>query len=440
MRKFTVFAMVAVFVIAGFASLASAAPNVTMPGKRGSLLVFPKIEVRAQLDPSDGRLLYETDTFITIGNDANRPVTLQCIWNWPVITEAGERRDKTYTQTCCDVENFTIDLTQEQVVYFSAGTGFANVLGSKIFETVNALPPAASGIGSLYCFAIESLSKKKPISHNRLYGEATIARFAEVEDNGISMMQYNAWPFWAYADVGKVMDSKDPNDPTKLMLTGKSGAYDACPDYLTFNFIARQSLPGSENLPFVGTQLNLVPCTQDLREFQYNDDDPINPTRTLAVFKIYNANEQSRSGTQACIKCYFEQILGVKSTERPEIPSLYNAFRYIKGDNFNYLVGLAAGGLGTLVGRAEVQGYAAKPNDPDPAGALCKDGKTVNTGLLGVKFDFIDVAGDYHHGHGGQADGGMRIINPDGIPEATGGSSLTGVGKEAATIRWSPEG
>jgi len=284
MRKFTVFAMVAVFVIAGFASLASAAPNVTMPGKRGSLLVFPKIEVRAQLDPIDETLLYQTDTFITIGNDANRPVTLQCIWNWPVIDEG-------YKQKCCDVENFTIDLTQEQVVYFSAGTGFANVLGSKIFETVNALPPAASGIGSLYCFAIESRTKKKPISHNRLYGEATIARFAEVKDNGISMMQYNAWPFWAYADVGKVMDSKDPNDPTKLMLTGKSGAYDACPDYLTFNFIARQSLPGSENLPFVGTQLNLVPCTQDLRQFQYNDDDLINPTRTLAVFKIYNANE-----------------------------------------------------------------------------------------------------------------------------------------------------
>jgi len=435
MRKFTVFAMVAVFVIAGFASLASAAPNVTMPGKRGSLLVFPKIEVRAQLDPIDETLLYQTDTFITIGNDANRPVTLQCIWNWPVIDEG-------YKQKCCDVENFTIDLTQEQVVYFSAGTGFANVLGSKIFETVNALPPAASGIGSLYCFAIESRTKKKPISHNRLYGEATIARFAEVKDNGISMMQYNAWPFWAYADVGKVMDSKDPNDPTKLMLTGKSGAYDACPDYLTFNFIARQSLPGSENLPFVGTQLNLVPCTQDLRQFQYNDDDPINPTRTLAVFKIYNANEQSRSGTQACIKCYFEQILGVKSTDDPAIPSLYDAFRFIKGDNFNYLVGLAAGGLGTLVGRAEVQGYAAKPNDPDPAGDLCRDGKTVNTGLLGVKFDFIDVAGDYHpNGEGGgYADGGLKFLNPDGIPEATGASSLTGVGKEAATIRWSPEG
>jgi len=132
----------------------------------------------------------------------------------------------------------------------------------------------------------------------------------------------------------------------------------------------------------------------------------------------------------------------VKSTDDPAIPSLYDAFRLIKGDNFNYLVGLAAGGLGTLVGRAEVQGYAAKPNDPDPAGDLCRDGKTVNTGLLGGRFVIKKNAGDYHpNGEGGgYADGGLKFLNPDGIPEATGASSLTGVGKEAATIRWSPEG
>lgn len=464
MKKFitiSVVALLAIGLVASSAMAVNETSNTAQATKRGSLLIFPKVDTRGDFDPlSAADDTYRRDTIISIGNDLSQDVTLECIWKYPVLalTEFNDtsRIDqltgevpavyRAYTQTCCDEENFTIKLTAKQVIYFSAGTGIANVLGADLFDTTNQIPAASNGVAALTCFAIKGDGNKTPIAFNGLYGEAQIVRFDNYEDNGISSWEYNAWAFKGRADTGVALGTKEADGSRTLPLKGVKNTYDACPNYLTFNFIARQAfnivddLPDYDTtaIPIIGTDITLYPCTQDLREFD-TTADPKKETRTLAVFSIWNANEDQFSGTQACVKCWFEQILGVNYTGRSyrqpapggfandaadpnfgyKLPDIMDAFQFIKGDNFIFMP--VQGGLGTLFGRARVQALAATA-----AGTLCA-ADTIKTPLLGVAFDFWDIA-----------TGIDNPLIPDGTPEATAGRSMTGVGLEEATIRFSP--
>jgi hypothetical protein len=252
LRKATFFALAVVLVL-GMVTMASAAQNVGNTSQKGSLLIFPKIWV-------DGRV----DTYITIGNDYFEEVWVKCYWvDWDQ-----------------NIEDFMFRLTPNQPVIFSAYFG-SDLQG---FVTV---PPFMGGRGELKCWAVNAAGDQQ-ISFNHLYGNAVIAQ----EDAGIV---YNAWSFTARAPLKAVMGTGGT-----LLLTGAAGGYDACPSYLVTNFV-----PAFAPDPWrqgVVPDLTLVPCKQDLRQDRV-------PTCTKAKFDVWNENETKFTGAYVCLKCWAEGYL-----------------------------------------------------------------------------------------------------------------------------------
>ena len=74
LRKIALVALAIVLVFA-MVTMASAKQNVATTSTKGSLLVFPKIEVYSP----DGDVPL-VDTYISIGNDSSTPVSIECYW------------------------------------------------------------------------------------------------------------------------------------------------------------------------------------------------------------------------------------------------------------------------------------------------------------------------------------------------------------------------
>jgi hypothetical protein len=96
------------------------------------------------------------------------------------------------------------------------------------------------------------------------------------------------------------------NCPWPFTRTGVNGCdiaaavYDACPKYLTFDFLSEPSSPsGTDGWAF--NHLALLPCKEDLR----SDADAFGlvdfPTRLS--FSVWNENETKYTGTQYCANC-----------------------------------------------------------------------------------------------------------------------------------------
>jgi len=387
MRKSLVFAMVAIFLIAGIVPMASA--GITSTGKLGSLLVFPKIDDHNYNNEVPGSGVSET--IISIENThSSLPVTVQCVYQWPTINATPQ-------QTCCDLIDFTFDLTARQVIYFNTRTGgkaidpsLANGFGDDNATLAQAGPPfpevgnaAFRGYGEMKCWAIrqQASGNKIPISWNFLGGSATIVR-VDTAGSGLARAYrswgYAPWAFTARKRGGNDMTSGIVDDPYRLMLTGKKNGYDACPKVLETTFRAsRPDVTGTwvtnpvGNVPF--TDLTVVPCIQDLREPDSirTGEDPFDPTNTLLRMSIVNSNEFQISRTTSCMHCWFEQWLsaGLRAAPYP--------FWIEQNDSF----GIAR--VGTNFGRVTIEALAS---------TSCAG--SVDTGLLGVSFNQIPAFGN----------------------------------------------
>jgi hypothetical protein len=126
LRKIALVSLATVLVFA-MVTMASAKQNVATTSTKGSLLVFPKIEVYSP----DGDVPL-VDTYISIGNDSSTPVSVECYW-----------MDNNQT-----IEDFQFTLTPNQPVVFSAFYGGGN-------ETSLHIPPF-NAVGSLVCFAVKN--------------------------------------------------------------------------------------------------------------------------------------------------------------------------------------------------------------------------------------------------------------------------------------------
>lgn len=256
MKKGLILLLAVCFVFGGVAWV-SAAQNVANTSQKGSLLIFPKVEV------SD-----KSDTIIEINNDYWKPVDVKCYWV-----------DKNQ-----EIEDFMFVITKNQPVWFSARTGQG---------TIN-VPPFIGQLGELKCWAVDGAGENQ-ISFNHLYGEATIFHYDTQQSLG-----YNSWNFIA-RNVGLY---KSVGEGGKILLTGADGGYDACPQYLVTDFVASNSpfpLDG-KTVRGIDTDLTVVPCKQDLRQ------DRI-PTYTKLKYDIWNEDEIKYTGAYQCIKCWFEGYL-----------------------------------------------------------------------------------------------------------------------------------
>lgn len=338
LRKALVYALAIVLVLGGSYALASAAQNVANVSQKGSLLVFPRIDT----SPIDANPTSFHDTIVTIGNDYTQEVWLKCYWI---------NRDQ-------ETSAFMFRVTPNQPIWFrasdGAGTGLYDDLSSVSPVTAAPFFPGDNTTGELKCWAVDA-GDTTQIVFNHLYGSAMI--FDPVNNTAF---QYHAWSFTA----------RNAGTAGSMVLDGVAH-YDACPQYLLFNFFSRDS---AINLPddggsatFINSSLTLVPCHQDLRQDRV-------PTCTKAKFDIWSENEVKYTGTYQCVKCWFEGYLG-------DIGSTSGGYG---GSKFTYK------NLHTLVGRFRVQGMASN---------TCHDVFTT-TGTDGSQVDqcWTDPTDTTHHG------------------------------------------
>jgi hypothetical protein len=255
-------------VVLAAASAANAAPNVAQTAQKGSLLVFPDIDVR----PS-------RTTIVRLQNDQNFPVDVRCLQ-----MDGDKNRN-----------DFEFRLTKSQPVWWDAASG-AGTNAANPF-------PDGTGAGLLVCFAAEP-DRGWPIQWNHLSGTATVVDF----ETGAAY-EYNAWSFHGQSvfGEGQPMSILTPEVLRlwgKLPFIGKAGNYDLCPRQLIGQF----SPPDTEFDTEAGTatigrtRLVLASCTLDLRQ-NYKRYD------TKYKFDVWNENELKLTGAHDCADGWHETYL-----------------------------------------------------------------------------------------------------------------------------------
>lgn len=305
-RRILIHALAVTLVVGSMGNIALAAQNVANVSQKGSLLVFPRIDTSPISDSG-----YFRDTIVTIGNDYPGDVHVRCHWI---------NRDQ-------EISGFMFRMTANQPVWFrasdGAGTGLYDDLGITSPLRVAPFFPGEHTTGELKCWAVDA-GDTTQIVFNHLYGSAMV--FDPINSTSF---QYHAWSF----------TTRNAGTPGSLVLDGAT-YYDACPQYLTYNFFSRGSsinLPlGEGDATFLDTSLTLVPCHQDLRQDRH-------PTCTKAKFDIWNENEVKYTGVHQCVKCWFEGYLG----------NIGKNGEGLGGAKFLYR------NLHTIVGRFRVQGMAS---------------------------------------------------------------------------------
>ncbi len=252
--------------------------------EKGSLLVYPKVELRW-----DARGVLTQDTFITLNNDYNQDVDIQLYF---------------VSETCTRVDN-VFTLTKNQPVYWSAATGLPKgvspwtVLGDPYPDPEGSGDLIMRGYILLWAVSNDPDTSGWEIRWNHLYGGATIVDY----ENGTAW-EYNAYAFAVVNDAipnGGVTGSEGI-----LNLNGVEYAFGF--EKLLLDFFASGSLAfsGGGRMVSHDTDLTLLIVTNDLRQ------ETTGPRTTKAKFEIWNQNEVGFSGMEYCITKWDENLLSAK--------------------------------------------------------------------------------------------------------------------------------
>lgn len=341
LRKLAVVTVVAGLLLAG----ANAQERVSVCEK-GSLLVFPKVELRWD---AAGNLIQ--DTFISLTNDYTEDVAVLIYF----VSEA------------CTQRNNDIYLSHNEPTWWSSATGLPKgvspftVLGDPISD------PEGSGElilrGFIVLWAIDM--DHQQIRWNHLTGEATIVNYA-----GACAWEYSPYAFAAHnVNHGEVVGTAGEiliGDPDPAV-----PQYDWAFNTLLLDFFAADSMAFSGGGVVVAhdTDLTLLILDMDLRQ------ETEGPYTTKADFMIWNEDEVSFSGMEYCITKWDESLLS----------SIGGHFDI---DN-----------LHTDKGKARIDGVASIVCDVDvdptdgPCGAHPDDVCSMDVALLGVAVKVLDFSG-----------------------------------------------
>jgi hypothetical protein len=251
-----------------------AAQNVANTSQKGSLLIYPAVDV----DPED-----RASTLIEISNDENSPIQVECYY-------VNEKKGRVA---------FDFELTAKQAASWdvSSGTG---TISAPPFPSGGTFTPGSPNRGELVCFAVDSGSANQ-VAFNHLTGDATAVHFNTDAGQAKHAFSYNAWAFTA---EGAPPDYTVIGTPGRLDLSGGGlGTYDACPQYNIGTF-----MPGKGDNGGAGSRLGVPPaslytsqnaltvvsCNQDLRQ-----DFVLHLTKLQ--FTVWNANGESFTGSYACV-------------------------------------------------------------------------------------------------------------------------------------------
>jgi hypothetical protein len=293
--KWTSRVLVMSAVLGVLASSAYAAQNVANTSQKGSLLIFPLIDLRAG-----------NTTIIRLANDANVPVDVKCYY----VNQTKFRRD------------FQFRLTKKQAISFDARTGSADVIGNLppfptdtgLFPNITSTPVRLANpfLGELICFAVNPAGAAQ-ISHNHLSGTAVVgnnrAGVIIVESDALVLdptpvfrhsVEYTAWAFTARGvPLGAPVGA-----PGNLVLSGAHGAYDACPAYNIVHLTPTFTLGMSA---VVNQRIGVSTCAQDLRQ-------DFTPHYTKLELHIWNAHEVKFTGSWECADSTHSFILSEVDT------------------------------------------------------------------------------------------------------------------------------
>lgn len=307
-KRWTAVTLVVGAALGLMASAASAAQNVANTSQKGSLLVFPLIDVR------EGQT-----TTIRLANDTSVDVWVKCYY----VNETKARND------------FLFLLTRKQAVSWDARTGAADPIGA-----VNSFPthigpfPGNPNLGELVCFAVNDAGSAQ-ISHNHLSGTATVgsAEAVPAPGNESEIIQRQSFEYTAWAFTARgVVRGAQVGAPGRLVLSGLAGEYDACPLYNIAHISPTLAIgPG-----VVAThRISVSTCAQDLRQ-----DFEIHITKLR--LDVWNAQEVKFTGAWECSNSVESFLL----TEADVLPGNFSRER-----------------LGTSAAHVNIQGIASTQCD-----------------------------------------------------------------------------
>lgn len=264
-------------------------PEVTETSTKGSLLVFPKIELRwAESEPGEWVLIQ--DTFIELTNDYPEDVVVQMYYV-----------DGDQPSSWIDV---MIELTANEPTYWSAASGLPK--GVSPFQILHpGFPPGRPCddgsdercLGG-YLLAWATDEDGYPLSWNHLTGSSIVLHYRDDR-----AWESAPWAFQCVVPFGSLCE--DVPGEGKLNLDGT--AYESVPEKLLLDFYAVGADPFGLGSPPgtipVDTNLTLLPLMIDLRQ------DGDGPIMSKANFDIWNMNEWKFSGTHRCIFGWDEELL-----------------------------------------------------------------------------------------------------------------------------------
>ncbi len=305
---------------------------------KGSLLVYPKIELRWQCQGANCVLVQ--DTFLSILNDCNRPVDVQLYFingdpplnarflGQPPNQVQLDRAHEGWNWVDCQ---FT--LTPDQPAYISLQTGlprstFQPTVGQPMcqpFESLDPGPPQGRleippddlpfstrvlrGYVIAWAVDADAQSVNNQIRWNHLSGSAVLVHYPRG-----TAAEYSAYAFPApFAnDVGDQCGPETGNGlivgtPGWLKLDGVD--YAAPYDKLLFDFYATTApnptlaLSKANQAVILDTDITLHPVSTDVRQ------DGDGRVTTKAVFDIWNQNEVRFSGTERCVSCWDQTLV-----------------------------------------------------------------------------------------------------------------------------------
>ena len=322
---------------------ATAPPARVGVSQKGSLLIFPKVELRWD---SGGSLLQ--DTFLALTNDYPDRVIVQMYF------VNGDPPADAVTAGSAVIErshpgwnhiDAAVTLTANQPTYWSAATGTPIAGGVPPWTILDPgtppgrIDPDVPGErmlrGYVVAWAVDALGRE--VRWNHVSGSATV-----VDYGGGA-----AWEYAAYAL--QIRDSAIPNGglsgtPGELHLDGTE--YDPAFDLLEFAFWATGYAPlgpGATSVAY-DTDMTLLPISMDLRQ------ETGGPVTTKASLTVWNENEVKLTGLDRCVTCWDEQLFS----------------------NYGLPNHLVRAHLQTDLGRAQIDGLASQVcnHDFDPGDGL----------------------------------------------------------------------
>lgn len=278
------------------AAPASAQQDRVSATEKGSLLLYPKVELRWN---HAGDLIQ--DTFITINNDFPADVLVQ-----GYFVNGDEPLHATFipherAHPGWNWQDVRFRLTANQPAYFSAATGLP--LGTPNFPALDpGTPPGRPDPegssdrvlrGFIVFWAVNNLGQE--IRWNHLYGGGTLVNYRAG----------SAWEYNAYAHHA-VVGANGAQTGTPGVLNMDGTEYSPSFDLLHFDFFAAGSMAFSGPRQVVmDTDLTLQIVSADLRQ------ETEGPITTKAFFEIWNGNEFKFSGVERCITCWDQRRISL---------------------------------------------------------------------------------------------------------------------------------